>query len=52
MHIEIQDALGERVEEFRIMRNNDAGLGILLNEFREVCDSLLVEIVGRLVEQQ
>ena len=34
------------------MRNNDTGLGILLNKFREVCDPLLVEIVGRLVEQQ
>ena len=50
--IEIKHSRGECVEEFRIVRDDDAGLRILNEKLREVFDARGVKVVCRLVQEK
>ncbi len=50
--VELEDPLGDVVEEVAIVGDGDDGAGVLLQEAFEPVDRLGVEVVGRLVEQQ
>ena len=50
--VELEDPLGDVVEEVAVVGDRDDGAGVLLQEPLEPLDALGVEVVGRLVEQQ
>jgi len=52
MHVEVQHAVAEGVQEVGVMRNDEARLVVFLQERRKVLDTCMVEIVCRLVEQE
>src|SRR3989344_4033911 len=52
MHVEVKDAVRERVEKVRVVRNDDDRLLIVDEEFRQMRNACFVEVVGRLVEQK
>ena len=50
--IELEDPLGDVVEEVAVVGDRDDGAGVVLQEPLEPLDALGIEVVGRLVEQQ
>ena len=50
--IELEDPLGDVVEEVTVVRHRDDGAGILLQIALEPRDRLGIQMVGRLIEQQ
>ena len=50
--VELEDPLGDVVEEVAVVGDRDDGAGVVLQEPLEPLDALGVEVVGRLVEQQ
>ena len=50
--VELEDPLGDVVEEVAVVGDGDDGAGVLLQEPLQPLDALGVEVVGRLVEQQ
>ena len=50
--VEVEHAIGERVQETRIVGDDDTGFVVLREEGREVRDSRRVEVVRRLVEEE
>ena len=51
-NLEIEHAVRERVQEVRIVGDDDAGFRVFDEEFREVSDALLIEVVRRFIEKQ
>ncbi len=49
---EFHDAVGDAVEEIPVVRHEDAGAGIILEEVLQPLDGVGVEMVGRLVEDE
>jgi hypothetical protein len=49
---DLDDRVGDRVEEAPVVADDDAGAGIAHHEVLDELDALQVEVVGRLVEDQ
>ena len=52
VHIEVEHPFGKCIEEVGIVRDDHDGFVVRDEEFREVRDAFLVEIVGRLIEKK
>ena len=49
VHVQIQHALRERVQEIGIVRDDHARLRVIDEELREMRDALAIEIICRLI---